>query len=238
MRFAATAPAHSAGPVLGLFMSSALGREAVTGSGLHAPAIALTRPTPMTPAPRRRATKEEEGAAAYLRKADYGKVPEYLQHVKREVEEEKEMISAMMGESSASERGREADIMPEEERAALLDALKRKWGDVSFRYQKITHANNEDTIGKKRRCVLRESLPPRGQGPGVRPEQHWGMIDPHPAACLMASLQKGKARTRTGAAGEGHQAAVEQASDRGGVVVVDPALGSIDPSWLRHSLAS
>lgn len=102
-------------------------------------------------------SKEEE-STAYLRKADYGKVPEYLKHVQREVEEEKEIISAMMGESGGSQRGREADIMPDEERAALLDALKHKWDDVNFHYQKITHANNEDTIGKKRRCVLHASL--------------------------------------------------------------------------------
>lgn len=92
----------------------------------------------------------------YVHKADYGKVPEYLEYVKREIEEEKEVISRMVED----ELGRPAEKaceqpLPSDERESLLAALKAKWEATNREYQLMTHTTLLDTVGKLRR---KESL--------------------------------------------------------------------------------
>lgn len=77
----------------------------------------------------------------FLHKEDFGRVPEYLDDVRREVEEEKEMARAQI-EHAAMMREADEPLMRElggEERSELLDALKTKWDVVNRRYQKMTH---------------------------------------------------------------------------------------------------
>lgn len=77
----------------------------------------------------------------YLKKEDYGKVPEYLTKVREEIQRENDMIDRyvekQMGE--ADKEPEELEEMSDFERQDLILALKDKWDAVNARYQKITH---------------------------------------------------------------------------------------------------
>ena len=77
----------------------------------------------------------------YLKKEDYGKVPEYLTKVREEIQRENEMIDryvkVQMGE--ADKEPEKFDEMSDFERQDLILSLKDKWDAVNARYQKITH---------------------------------------------------------------------------------------------------
>lgn len=80
---------------------------------------------------------EVKEAPDYLKKEDYGKVPEYLAQVKDEIKQENELIDRfvaqqMMEYEDAPEL---CDEMDEEERAVLIEKLKTKWDAVNKRYQ-------------------------------------------------------------------------------------------------------
>lgn len=98
-----------------------------------------------------RHTKQPE--LNYLEKEDYGKVPEYLSHVKEEVKRENEMVESYVREQMGTQV-RVPDTyeeVGESEREDLLYALKLKWETVNKKYQKITHLVQLDTIGQVRR---------------------------------------------------------------------------------------
>ncbi|CAN0191551.1 unnamed protein product, partial [Discosporangium mesarthrocarpum] len=77
----------------------------------------------------------------YMGKDDFGKVPEYLSHVKAEVKAENDMVEAFvreqMGFNNVVEEKKTA--MPPEEQELLLDQLKAKWDTVNARYQRMVH---------------------------------------------------------------------------------------------------
>eukprot|EP01138_Halocafeteria_seosinensis_P016320 gb/GECG01016650.1/.p1 GENE.gb/GECG01016650.1/~~gb/GECG01016650.1/.p1 ORF type:complete len:284 (+),score=40.12 gb/GECG01016650.1/:1-852(+) len=86
------------------------------------------------------------GEPDYLHKADYGKVPAYLDDVKKEVEAEREMIQQILDEDEMKhEEGPRYREMSEEERDELLNALKTKWDLVNHEYQKMTWKNISTT---------------------------------------------------------------------------------------------
>lgn len=85
----------------------------------------------------------------YLKKKDYGKVPEYLNMVKKDVAEEKRVIEEYFNQEKEDED--EGVMLGADERANLLKKLKAKWDDTNKKYQKITHNTKLDTIGKVRR---------------------------------------------------------------------------------------
>jgi len=89
----------------------------------------------------------------YMKKEDFGKVPEYLTQVKEEIKRENEMIDRyvkeQMGEVDAAPEVYEE--FPEEERIDLIRCLKEKWDVVNAQYQKITHLVKLDTTGQVRR---------------------------------------------------------------------------------------
>jgi len=95
----------------------------------------------------------------YLKKEDYGKVPEYLSHVKEEVRRENEMIDKYINEQMGYvEKDPDTyEEMSEEEREALIYDLKQKWAVINTEYQKITHLVRLDTIGQLRRKENMES---------------------------------------------------------------------------------
>merc|ERR1719487_2772579 len=70
-----------------------------------------------------------EGTADYLGKADYGRVPAYLNQVKAEIAAENEMIDEYVREQLAVDEIVEepTDPMNEAERQELVDLLKTKW---------------------------------------------------------------------------------------------------------------
>jgi len=84
--------------------------------------------------------------------AEYGKVPEYLEAVKREVASEYAYIKQIAGEEEeAANPAPDVKLLPEEEKQALLKQLKDKWELINHEYQTITHLVKLDTIGKRRR---------------------------------------------------------------------------------------
>lgn len=94
----------------------------------------------------------------YRHKEDYGRVPEYLDVVKQEVKEEKELFDTMLAQAELQEREDHGEAvarrMPDEEREELLEALKAKWDDVNEEYQKISHqtiSSSNATIGQIRK---------------------------------------------------------------------------------------
>lgn len=97
--------------------------------------------------------KRDTNDLDWTKKADFGKVPDYLDSVKQEIQAEKQYIRQVM-KKEEEEHNRyqpKMKLLSEDERQALLIDLKRKWETVNKQYQTITHIVNLDTIGKIRR---------------------------------------------------------------------------------------
>ena len=88
--------------------------------------------------------------ADFLKKKVYGKTPKYLNNIKREIEDEYNLVREMQIEEQ-NERDRQRMLMPEEERLELIAALKKKWEVLHKDFQKEAHHGKLDTIGKKGR---------------------------------------------------------------------------------------
>ncbi|KAF4681411.1 hypothetical protein FOZ60_012127 [Perkinsus olseni] len=86
----------------------------------------------------------------YLRKADYGKIPAYLEKIKADIRSEYDYIRKLQDQQKKEEQGRIRPL-PEEERLELIEALKKKWEKVNADYQCMTHLTKLDTIGKTKR---------------------------------------------------------------------------------------
>mmetsp|Transcript_7762 Transcript_7762/g.7323 ORF Transcript_7762/g.7323 Transcript_7762/m.7323 type:complete len:278 (-) Transcript_7762:31-864(-) len=86
----------------------------------------------------------------YTKKKDYGKTPKYLQKIKNEIDQEFELVREMQMEEDA-QRDRDKFLLPDDERAELIKALKKKWEVVHKQYQEITHVQKIDTVGLRRK---------------------------------------------------------------------------------------
>lgn len=84
----------------------------------------------------------------FLKKKTYGKVPQYLEKIKKEIDDEYQLVREMQIEEE-NERDKQKFLLPEDERQQLIAALKKKWEIVHKEYQEITHIQKIDTIGKK-----------------------------------------------------------------------------------------
>lgn len=84
----------------------------------------------------------------YLKKKNYGKVPKYLQTIKKEIEDEYQLVREMQIEDEA-ELDRQKFLMNDEEKQELIAALKKKWEVTHKEYQTLTHKNKLDTLGLK-----------------------------------------------------------------------------------------
>ena len=93
------------------------------------------------------------GELNYMKKEDFGKVPAYLSEVKEEIRRENDMIDRYVKEQMGhiDEEPDHFDQISDEERIALINALKAKWDNVNKDYQKITHLVTLDTAGQVRR---------------------------------------------------------------------------------------
>lgn len=100
----------------------------------------------------------DNGELNYMKKEDFGKIPSYLNEVQEEIRRENEMIDKYVKEQMGhiEEEPDQFDEISEEERGALLDALKAKWDKVNAQYQKITHLVSLDTAGQIRRKEMFE----------------------------------------------------------------------------------
>ena len=74
----------------------------------------------------------------YLKKKNFGKVPTYIQKIKKEIEDEYQMVREMQIEEE-NERDKQKFLMTDDERQELIAALKKKWEVVHKEYQEITH---------------------------------------------------------------------------------------------------
>ncbi|KAF4653944.1 hypothetical protein FOL47_010223 [Perkinsus chesapeaki] len=86
----------------------------------------------------------------YLKKADYGKVPAYLERIKADIKSEYEYIRKLQEQQTTEEQARIRPLL-EDERMELIEALKKKWEKVNADYQCMTHLTKLDTIGKTKR---------------------------------------------------------------------------------------
>lgn len=104
-------------------------------------------------------SKMDQPSTNYLKKSDFGKVPKYLDKVKKEVAAEKEYIREAMEQEMEMQMASQPKMrmLPEDERVKLLDQLKKKWEAVNKQYQNMTHLVSLDTIGKVRRKEEYES---------------------------------------------------------------------------------
>jgi len=100
--------------------------------------------------------KVTQGAKDYLQKEDYGKVPKYLTHIKKDIEAEYDYIRTLEQHNhemfAPQIRG-----LDEEERLQMIDALKGKWEQVNTQYQAGTHITKLDTMGKMKRKEMHEA---------------------------------------------------------------------------------
>ena len=90
----------------------------------------------------------------FLKKKNYGKVPQVLQKIKGEIEDEYQLVREMQIEEE-NERDRQKFRLDEAERNELIAALKKKWEVVHREYQTLTHKGKLDTLGvknKKENC--------------------------------------------------------------------------------------
>ncbi len=84
----------------------------------------------------------------YLKKKNYGKVPKYLQKIKKEIEDEYQLVREMQIEEEA-DMDRQKFLMDDSEKQELIAALKKKWEVVHKEYQTLTHKKQLDTLGLK-----------------------------------------------------------------------------------------
>ena len=101
--------------------------------------------------------KEEE---SFIKKKTYGKIPEYLNKVKQDIQLEKELVERCIREQEMKgmEEGEEVEyeVMDEGERQDLINSLKKKWDKLNSTYQKICH-KNVDSLGDIKRKEEQET---------------------------------------------------------------------------------
>ena len=69
----------------------------------------------------------------FLKKKNYGKVPRYLQTIKKEIEDEYQLVREMQIEDEA-DMDRQKFLMADDEKQELIQALKKKWEVVHKEY--------------------------------------------------------------------------------------------------------
>lgn len=94
--------------------------------------------------------KVSQGARDYLRKEDYGRVPKYLQHIKKDIDQEYEYIRTLQEQRDEMMRP-QVQALDEGERQQIIAGLKAKWEHVNSEYQATTHLTKLDTMGKMKR---------------------------------------------------------------------------------------
>ena len=68
-----------------------------------------------------------------MKKKTYGKVPQYLEKIKKEIDDEYQLVREMQIEED-NQRDQQKFLLPDEERNQLIAALKKKWEIVHKEY--------------------------------------------------------------------------------------------------------
>ena len=93
----------------------------------------------------------EQTPARMTEREDFGKVPEYLQRIKQERNQEDDFIRQVQ---AARREEQAVKILPESDRLEILEGLKRRWAELNKTYiQKTSFA-----IGTERARIAKESL--------------------------------------------------------------------------------
>jgi len=100
--------------------------------------------------------KIQDNTKDYLSKEDYGKVPKYLHHIKRDIESEYDYIRQLQ-EQQMADQAPAVQQMDEGERLHLMEGLKMKWESINTAFQAETHLTTLDTMGKLRRKEKNEA---------------------------------------------------------------------------------
>ena len=87
----------------------------------------------------------------YTEKRDYGKVPQYLDMVKRDIEEEQAILAEYFQDEAPVEEQQSGIVMSDGEREELVLQLKKQWGVMNSRFQLSSHNTVLDSVGKVRR---------------------------------------------------------------------------------------
>jgi hypothetical protein len=91
-----------------------------------------------------------EPATRYVKKPGYGRQPKYLEQVKKTVELEKQLIEEFMLDAKRPNQAHEdmaaTQDLPEADRLATIDQLKRKWGAVQRQCQNIIGTDSDIKI--------------------------------------------------------------------------------------------
>merc|ERR1711974_529921 len=94
--------------------------------------------------------KVSQGAKDYLKREDYGKVPKYLTHIKRDIDAEYDYIRQLQQEHYDANQP-QVRPLDDAERLSMIGCLKAKWEQVNSDYQGSTHLTIMDTMGKMQR---------------------------------------------------------------------------------------
>mmetsp|Transcript_54174 Transcript_54174/g.155660 ORF Transcript_54174/g.155660 Transcript_54174/m.155660 type:complete len:274 (+) Transcript_54174:128-949(+) len=100
--------------------------------------------------------KFQDNTKDYLKKQDYGKVPNYLHAVKKDIQGEYDYINQLQ-QQYEQDNAAQVHPMDDEERYMILEGLKSKWEAVNTQYQGETHIMIMDTRGKKYRKEKHEA---------------------------------------------------------------------------------
>jgi len=102
--------------------------------------------------------KREPEPINWFQKPHFGTTPPYLVKIKQEIADEYEYIRSMQQQDDSGVPPGMKQL-PEEERQALVDALKSKWQDVNKAYQGscVLSLKSLDTIGKVKRKEMYEA---------------------------------------------------------------------------------
>lgn len=89
----------------------------------------------------------------FVEKPDYGKVPKYLEQVKRDVEDEKEILRGFLEDAYPDNQMNTSshEQLADADRIDLIKALKRKWGHVNKKYQNIVGTDSTTKVRLKER---------------------------------------------------------------------------------------
>ncbi|KNC48224.1 enkurin [Thecamonas trahens ATCC 50062] len=94
------------------------------------------------PAPR------DAGAVRYSTKPEYGRVPEYLETVKAEVDAEYRYVAGMQ-DAGVPRPAASVSLLDPAEIDELRTGLQAKWDALNARYQKIIHADTIQQVARK-----------------------------------------------------------------------------------------
>lgn len=100
-------------------------------------------------------TAAKESGSGMQKHAEFGKIPQYLSSVKKQINAEYEAIAEMKQERESKlkhdAKSGDIELLPESERVSLLNAMKQKWERINSEYQQMTHLVALDTISKIKR---------------------------------------------------------------------------------------